>query len=114
MVLAKDKKVFIKTGFIDMRKQINGLSEIAQASMPEPPLSGAYFAFCGKTRRVMKILYWDATGFCLWQKRLEVDSFPWPTADEVPSEVTRTQLKAVLRGIDIFAEHKRLVYSSVA
>ena len=114
MILAKDKKVFIKTGFIDMRKQINGLSEIAQASMPELPLSGAYFAFCGKTRRVMKILYWDATGFCLWQKRLEVDSFPWPAADEVPSEVTRAQLKAVLRGIDIFAAHKRLAYSSVA
>lgn len=114
MILAKDKKVFIKTGFIDMRKQINGLSEIAQASMPEPPLSGAYFVFCGKTRRVMKILYWDATGFCLWQKRLEADSFPWPAADEVPSEVTRAQLKAVLRGIDIFSAHRRLVYSSVA
>jgi len=114
MILAKDKKVFIKTGFIDMRKQINGLSAIAQASMPEPPLSGAYFAFCGKTRRVMKILYWDATGFCLWQKRLEADSFPWPAADEVPGEVTRAQLKAVLKGIDIFAAHKRLAYSSVA
>ncbi|MBU0927633.1 MAG: IS66 family insertion sequence element accessory protein TnpB [Spirochaetes bacterium] len=114
MVFSKDKLIFLRTGFTDMRKQINGLSEIAQASLPESPLSGAYFVFCGKTRRVIKILYWDATGFCLWQKRLEADSFPWPGPDEIPSEVTRMQLKALLRGINIFSEHKRLEYTSVA
>jgi len=114
MVLSKDKRIFLRTGLTDMRKQINGLSEIAQSSLPEPPLSGAYFAFCGKTRRVIKILYWDATGFCLWQKRLEADTFPWPGADEVPSEVTRVQLKLLLRGINIFAAHKQIAYTRVA
>ena len=114
MVFSKDKRIFLRTGFTDMRKQINGLSQIAQASLPESPLSGAYFVFCGKTRHVIKILYWDATGFCLWQKRLEADSFPWPGPDEILSEVTRTQLKALLRGINIFAQHKRLEYMSVA
>jgi len=114
MMLSRDKRIFLKTGFTDMRKQINGLSEIAQASLPEAPLSGAYFAFCGKTRRVIKILYWDATGFCLWQKRLEADMFPWPGVDEVPSEVTRVQLKLLLRGIDIFSEHKQISYTRVA
>lgn len=114
MVLSKDKRIFLRTGFTDMRKQINGLSEIAQASLPEPPLSGAYFAFCGKTRRVIKILYWDDTGFCLWQKRLESDSFPWPAADEAPSEITRAGLKMVLMGIDVFHVHKKLEYTKVA
>jgi len=114
MVLSKDKRIFLRTGLTDMRKQINGLSEIAQSSLPEGPLSGAYFVFCGKTRRVVKILYWDATGFCLWQKRLEADLFPWPAANEVPSEVTRVQLRLLLRGIDIFAAHKRIDYDHVA
>lgn len=114
MIFSKDTKIYIKTGFTDMRKQINGLAEIAQVAMPEGPLSGAYLVFCGKTRHVIKILYWDITGFCLWQKRLEVESFPWPAADESPSEITRMQLKMVLRGIDIFAEHKKLVYTKVA
>jgi len=50
----------------------------------------------------------------IFKKRLEADSFPWPAADEVPGEVTRMQLKAVLKGIDIFAAHKRLTYSSVS
>ncbi len=114
MVLSKEKRIFLRTGFTDMRKQINGLSEIAQASLPETPLSGAYFAFCGKTRRVIKILYWDDTGFCLWQKRLEADSFPWPGKDEVPGEVTRAQLRTLLRGIDVFSAHKQVVYTRVA
>ena len=54
MVFAKGRKVFIKTGFTDMRKQINGLAAIAESSMPEPPLSGAYcqgrFQFAGFSR----------------------------------------------------------------
>lgn len=114
MVFAKDRRVFIKTGFTDMRKQINGLSAIAEVSMVEPPLSGAYFVFCGKTRKIIKVLYWDATGFCLWQKRLEEATFPWPAADETPSEITRQQLRLALRGVNIFAEHKKLAYSNVA
>jgi len=114
MIFTKDTKIYIKTGYTDMRKQINGLAEIAQAAMPEGPLSGAYLVFCGKTRHVIKILYWDATGFCLWQKRLEADSFPWPEVDQTPSELSRMQLKMVLRGIDVFAEHKRLQYTNVA
>ena len=114
MRLSREKRIFIRTGFTDMRKQINGLAETAQATLQEPPLSGAYFVFCGKTRRIIKILYWDDTGFCLWQKRLEADTFPWPAADEAPGEITRTQLRALLRGINIFSAHKRLVYSSVA
>jgi transposase len=114
MIFAKDKRVFIKTGFTDMRKQINGLSAIAQDGLPEGPLSGSYFVFCGKTRKIMKILYWDNTGFCLWQKRLEEALFPWPSADEPLNELARSQLKMVLRGIDVFSEHKRLSYTHVA
>jgi len=82
MVFTKDRKIFIKTGFTDMRKQINGLAAIAESSMPEPPLSGAYFVFCGKSRNLIKVLYWDQTGFCLWMKRLEEATFPWPASDE--------------------------------
>jgi len=114
MVLSKERRIFIKTGYTDMRKQINGLSAIAEAGMPEPPLSGAYLVFCGKTKRVIKILYWDATGFCLWQKRLEEESFPWPGPGEAPEEITRTQLKALLKGINLFTAHKTLTYSHVA
>jgi len=44
-------------GFTDMRNQINGLARIAEAKKPKELLSGNYFVFLGKTRRVMKIHY---------------------------------------------------------
>ena len=107
MVIARDKRIFVRLGFTDMRKQINGLSAIIQELRPAGPFDGSYYVFCGKTRRVIKVLYWDANGFCLWQKRLERDSFPWPrTGDEI-SELTRQQIRLLLRGIDIWKEHQR-------
>jgi transposase len=114
MVVDKNRRIFVQTGFVDMRKQINGLSAYIQEHVPEGPFSGSYFVFCGKTRRVMKIIYWDDSGFCLWLKRLEKDSFPWPRKGDEVCELTREKLKLLLRGIDVWKEHERLVYDHVA
>ena len=110
MHMAKDKRIFVRLGFTDMRKQINGLAAIVQELRPEGPFDGSYFVFCGKTRRVAKILYWDSTGFCLWQKRLERDAFPWPNSGGELDETTRVRIRALLRGIDIWKEHKPVAY----
>ena len=107
MVLSKDKRVFVRPGFTDMRKQINGLSAVIQELRPESPFDGSYYVFCGKTRRVIKIVYWDTNGFCLWIKRLENDSFPWPKNGDEFDEMTRQNIRLLLRGIDVWREHKR-------
>ncbi|WP_083963614.1 IS66 family insertion sequence element accessory protein TnpB [Spirochaeta cellobiosiphila] len=44
--------------------------------MEKDPLSQSLFLFCGRNRKLIKVLYWDRNGFCLWQKRLERDKFP--------------------------------------
>lgn len=110
MELRKDARVFVKTGFMDMRKQINGLSAIVQQQRPDGPFDGSYYVFCGKTRRVAKILYWDKTGFCLWQKRLEQNTFPWPREGSELDEMTRRNIRLLLKGIDVWKEHKALTY----
>jgi len=69
-------RIFVRPGVTDMRKQINGLAVIAEAVMNQRPFSGNLFLFCGRSRNVMKVLYWDRNGFCLWMKRLEKDRFP--------------------------------------
>ena len=61
-----------------MRKQINGLALIVQEQMEMDPFQDALFVFCNGQRRILKALYWDRTGFCLWMKRLEKHRFPWP------------------------------------
>ena len=60
--------VYLKTGITDMRKSINGLSGLVQNEMKLNPFEPGYYLFCGKTRRILKLLYWDKTGFALWYK----------------------------------------------
>jgi len=98
-------RVWLIPGKTDMRKAINGLSGIVANQLTLNPLSGQYFVFCGRRRDILKILYWDRNGYCLWYKRLEEDRFPWPrTAAEVQA-VTGQQLSWLLLGLDWEAAH---------
>lgn len=74
-------RIFVRPGATDMRKQINGLSIVVEAEMKQEPFSGNLFLFCGRTRTLLKALYWDRNGFWLSLKRLEEGRFPGlPTA----------------------------------
>ena len=106
-------RIFVRPGITDMRKQINGLAVIAEAEMQLPPFSGNLFLFCGRTRNVLKVPYWDNNGFCLWMKRLEKDRFPWPHDDAQAREINRDQVLLLLRGIDFWHEHHALQYTTV-
>jgi transposase len=95
--------IFIHRDPVDMRRGIRGLSEIVQfAGMGE--LSGCnLFVFCGKRRHSIKILYFDKSGFCLWQKLLDESRFPWPKkhADNVVL-ISSEQLGWLLDGYDVW------------
>jgi transposase len=82
--LSPNIKVYLAMGSTDMRKAINGLSVMVSEQMKLDLFSGHLFVFCNRQQTILKILYWDKNGFCLWQKRLEKDRFKWPqTSDEV-------------------------------
>lgn len=55
-----------------MRKAIDGLSVVVADQLARDPLSGAYFVFSNRSRTIVKGLYWDRNGFCLWQKAWSV------------------------------------------
>ena len=110
MLMNRKKRIFVRLGFTDMRKQINGLAAIVQEIRPDGPFDGSYFVFCGKTRRVLKVIYWDSTGFCLWQKRLENDTFPWPREGDAIDEMTFENIRLLIKGIDVWKEHKPAKY----
>ena len=88
--------IYVRPGVTDMRKAINGLSVIAAEQMEKDPLSGSLFLFCNRHRRNLKCLYWDRNGFCLWQKRLERDKFPWPQSEEAARQISAEQLRMLL------------------
>ncbi len=106
-------QVYVRPGWTDMRKAINGLSVIAQQEMDLNPLSGSLFLFCNRTRKILKALYWDRNGFCLWQKRLEKHKFPWPACEEAAREISEDQFHQVLGGIDFWHAHEELKYIEV-
>ena len=63
---------------VDLRKGINGLSILVEDHLARDPFSGQLFVFTNKKRDKVKILYWERSGFCLWQKQLEKERFKWP------------------------------------
>lgn len=105
--------IYIRTGSTDMRKSINGLSAIVQNDMELNPFESGYFVFCNKTRHLLKLIYWDKTGFALWYKRLEKDKFPWPMDKKEVQKLSAQQIQWLLSGIDFFKVHKRLEYSTL-
>lgn len=102
---------------MDMRKQIQGLSAFVQNEMKLNPFENYLFIFSGKRKKSIKILYWDRTGFCLWQKRLEKAKFIWPKQGyDNCVEINSAQLKWLLDGYDIWRmkSHETLNYKYVS
>ena len=111
--VANKAPIFLRTGATDMRKSINGLSALVQYEMKKNPFAQGYYVFCSRSRKLLKILYWDRTGFALWYKRLEADRFPWPKDRESVAAITAGELEGLLSGIDYFYIHKEISFSCV-
>lgn len=87
---------------VDMRKGIYGLLEIVQAAGMGDFKGNHLFIFSGKRRDVVKMVYFDRSGFCMWIKRLEEDRFKWPRVHEDNVVIlTPQQLQFLLDGYDI-------------
>lgn len=111
----EDIGIYLHRDPVDFRKAINGLSVIVQEKMGLSPFDSALFVFCNKRRTQLKVLYWDATGFVLWQKRLEKAKFKWPAKDKNDTvELSHEQWLWLLRGFDIkqIKPHESLFFTA--
>ncbi len=101
---------------VDFRRGINGLAVLVEDTLRMNPFAEQLYIFCNRRRNQIKVLYWEANGFCLWQKRLEKSRFYWPhkSSEEVVT-LTAQQLNWLLDGYDIsrLQPHKKLCYTSV-
>ena len=87
-------------GPTDMRKGFDGLSLLVQEQLKLDPFCGHVFAFRGRRGGLVKLLYWDGQGLCLFSKRLEKGRFVWPITKEGAVMLTPAQLSMLLEGID--------------
>jgi transposase len=93
-------KIWIAAGVTDMRRGFQGLSAQVQTVLEQQPFSGHVFVFRGRRGDMVKLLWFDGDGLCLFQKRLERGRFIWPQASEGTVFLTRAQLSMLLEGID--------------
>ena len=100
MILVDVLKAHICVQPVDMRKSIDGLSQLVVSVFGADPFGGHLFVFVSKRRDRVKILYWDRHGFALWYKRLERGHFP--QAREICERaLSLSELTLWLEGIDL-------------
>jgi len=92
--------IWIAAGATDLRRGFDGLSALVQSKLEQSPFSGHVFVFRGRRGDLIKVLWWDGDGLCLFAKRLERGRFVWPQATEGSVALTRAQLSMLLEGID--------------
>jgi transposase len=93
-------RVWLATGHTDMRRGMNGLALQIQEVLKRDPYSGHLFVFRGRRGDLIKVLWHDTQGTCLFSKRLERGRFIWPSPAEGVVTITPAQLGYLLEGID--------------
>lgn len=93
-------RVWLATGRTDMRKGFDGLALQVQEALRLDPHGGHIFVFRGRRGDLIKVLWHDGQGMCLFAKRLERGRFIWPSPADGGVTITPAQLGYLLEGID--------------
>ena len=98
-------QVWLATGHTDMRRGFDGLALLVQETLKHNPHNGHLFVFRGRRGGLIKILWHDGQGMCLFAKRLERGRFIWPASGPCEGAdgavtITPGQLGYLLEGID--------------
>jgi transposase len=93
-------QVWLAAGVTDMRRGMYGLAALIETTLASRAYSGHVFVFRGKRGDLLKVLWADRDGLCLFAKRLERGRFVWPQATSGAVHLTPAQLAMLLEGID--------------
>lgn len=105
--------IIIRPGTTNMLASKDQLLEIIKSIMKDDPFSGAVFLFCNRNRNILKMIWWDRTGFWVAQKKLEKGRWPWPDTQEQVRQLNLGQMEMLLKGVDFFKGHDELFFSEI-
>ena len=98
------KKVYIATGYSDLRRGLDGLANIIRFQFHLDPYDkDTLFLFCGRRNDRIKGLVWEGDGFLLLYKRLDNGAFNWPRSPEEALEISAEQYQLLMQGFEIVA-----------
>ncbi|WP_027534415.1 IS66 family insertion sequence element accessory protein TnpB [Bradyrhizobium sp. WSM3983] len=93
-------RVWLATGYTDMRRGFPSLALQVQEVLRKDPLSGHLFVFRVRRSDLVKVIWHDGQGACLFTKRLERGRFIWPSVAGEAVTISPAQMNYVLSGID--------------
>ncbi len=113
MLMPPGVRVFMAAEPVDLRASFYRLATHVRATLDADPQSGHLYLFVGKGRNLVKILFWDRHGYCIFAKKLESGRFVLP--DDIPEGATRHEvdfatLTLFLEGIDLTGARRRKHY----
>src|SRR5689334_6358354 len=107
-------RVWLATGHTDMRKGFASLALQVQEVLRRDPLSGHLFCFRGRRGNLLKVIWHDGQGACLfayaWGAR-DCEAIRSMFTDERPVRSLEKTSKASGRHIDSTAKHKKTATS---
>ena len=92
-------RVFAFPAPADLRNGYNALFGLVQNTLKADPMCGDLFLFVNESRKLCKVLVWDGTGLCIFQKRLERGCFAklWRDDGQVV-KLTQSELALFIEG----------------
>lgn len=100
------KKIYLATGYTDLRRGIDGLASIIRYQFQlDPHDKNTLFLFCGRRSDRIKALLWEGDGFLLLYKRLDSGAFCWPRSADEAMEISEDQYQMLMQGLEIIARH---------
>ena len=109
-MMPDDAEVYLGTESIDMRWSFDILCGLVRERLDGDPRSGALFVFVGRRGDRVKVLFYDATGYCILYKRLDRGTFRLPEVVEPGAtrvELDPEELALLLEGLALPKKERR-------
>ena len=97
------RRVFGYPAPVDLRKGYDGLFGLVEQGLGRDPMAGDLYLFVNESRKLCKILLWDGSGLCIFQKRMSRGTFPklW-REDGKAVRLTQRELALFVEGSTYF------------
>ena len=111
LTLPSSVRVFLAVEPVDMRGSFDALAGRVRAQDMDPQ-DGHLYVFMNRRRRLMKVLFFDRSGWCILAKRLEAGTFALPAVPPGQAQLTidAATLGLILEGVDLARAPRRRRY----
>lgn len=101
-MIPQDVEVFVALEPVNMHLSFDRLAALVTERMGRSARDPALYVFLNRRRTLVKALFFDGTGYCIFYKRLDRGRFrlPEPVDDGRVVEMSEAELEQLLDGLE--------------